>query len=131
MIAHGQMLDRAADRGDDTRPLVTIDGRIRHLEIAVAGVEIGMADTGCDDLDQHLLGARSIEIEGVEREDARLIFDHRRGNAHVGSSRDPGACHTLRSWSAGLLPGLFLRLACGLDELPNPWRAKRQLARLD
>ena len=51
MIARCQMLDRTADRGDDTRPLMTIDGRIRHLGIAVAGVQIRVTDTGGRDPD--------------------------------------------------------------------------------
>jgi hypothetical protein len=69
MIAGGQMLDGIADCGNDTRSLVTIDGRIRHLEIAVAGVQIRVADTGGSDLDQRLVGLRVIEIEAFERED--------------------------------------------------------------
>ena len=41
--------------GDDTSPLVTKDGRIGHREIAVAGVQIGVANSGRGDLDQHFV----------------------------------------------------------------------------
>ena len=68
MIAHSQMLDRTADRGDDTRPLVTVDGGIRHREVAVAGMQIGLANAGRGDPDQHLVAARRVEFEAFEAE---------------------------------------------------------------
>jgi len=83
MVAHCQMLDCATDCGNDTRPLVTVNRGIRHLDIAVARVQIGMANTGRGDLDQHFIGSRRVEIEAVEVEDARLLFHHSRGNAHA------------------------------------------------
>ena len=83
MIACCQMLDRATDGDNDTRPLVTINGGIRHLEIAVTGVQIGMANAGRGDLDQRLIGSRRVEIEAVEVEDARLLFHYSRSNAHA------------------------------------------------
>src|SRR5262245_58443912 len=55
MITHGEMLDRTAYCEDDTSPLVTIDGGKGHREIAVASVQIGVANSGRGDLDQHLI----------------------------------------------------------------------------
>ena len=55
MITHGEMLDRTAHCDDDTSPLVTIDGGKGHREIAVASVQIGVANSGRGDLDQHLV----------------------------------------------------------------------------
>jgi hypothetical protein len=84
MIASRQLLDRAADRGDDTGSFVAIDSGIGHREIAVAGVQICMADAGGSDLDQHLIGSRGVEIEGVELEFPRLLLHYRCGDAHFG-----------------------------------------------
>jgi len=80
MIANREILHSAADCGNDASPL---DGGIRHLEIAVAGAQIGVTDTGGGDLDQHFVGPRRIEFEVVKPEDARLLFSHRRANAHA------------------------------------------------
>jgi hypothetical protein len=77
------MLDRTADRGNDTRPLVTVDGGIGHREIAVPGVQIRVTDAGGGYLDQHLVGPRRVELEAIELEDARLLFHHRSGDPHV------------------------------------------------
>ena len=79
MIANREILHSAADCGNDTSPLVTIDAGIRHLEMVVAGLQIGVTDSGGGDIDQHFVGPRRIEFKP---EDARLLFCHRRGNAH-------------------------------------------------
>ena len=84
MVAHCQMPDGATDRGDDTRALMTVNRGIWHLEIAVTGVQIGMANAGRGNLDQHFVGSRRIEIEAVKFEDARLLFHYSRGDTHVG-----------------------------------------------
>ena len=83
MVAHCQMLDCATDCGNDTRPLVTVNRGIRHLEIAVTGVQIGMANAGRSDLDQHFIGSRRVEIEALKVEGARLLLHYSRGNAHA------------------------------------------------
>jgi len=101
------MLDRTADRGNDTRPLVTIDGRIRHGEIAVASVQVGVANTGRGDLDQHLVGPRRVQLEAVELEGARLLFHYRSSDAHAELLLPSGGSPALRR-------------ARGLDQLPNP-----------
>ena len=101
------MLDCTADLGNDTRPLVTIDGRVGHREIAVARVQIGVTNTGRDDLDQHLVGPRRVELETVELEGARLRIHYRGSDTHAEL----------------LLPSRgspALRRARGLDRLPNP-----------
>jgi hypothetical protein len=55
MITCAKMPDRTADCGDDTSPLVTIDRGIGHREIAIAGVQISVTNSGRGDLDQHLV----------------------------------------------------------------------------
>src|SRR6516162_10305270 len=48
-------------------------------------------------------------------------------------SSDRGAISggiSCRALAIGLLPRWFMRLACSFDQLPDPWRRERQLARL-
>jgi hypothetical protein len=82
MIAGRQIVDGGSDLGNDACPLVTVNARIGHREIAVARVQVGVADAGRDDPDQHLIGAESIQLDGVELEAPRFLFHDRGGDPH-------------------------------------------------
>ena len=61
---------------------MAIDAGIGHWEIAVTGVQIGVAYTGRDDLDQHLLGLRRVELDSVDVECPGFLFHYSRSDTH-------------------------------------------------
>src|SRR5579875_3120355 len=90
-IAELEPGDRAAEAGDDASPFVTVDGRIGHVEIAVASVQVGLADAGRSEFDQHLVGPRIVEFERIEVKFPRPPLDDRRGDQH---RHPPSAAHS-------------------------------------
>jgi hypothetical protein len=73
MVAGHDRLDRRADPLDDAGPFVAIDRRPRHRKVAVAGVDVGLADPARDDPDQHLVRPRVGELQLLQRPAARAL----------------------------------------------------------
>ena len=72
MIAGRQIRHAGADLRDDAGAFVSNDGRQDARAQTFNGGQVGMAESCRPDLDQHLAGARAIEIEGLDFQ--RLAF---------------------------------------------------------
>src|ERR1700747_3815340 len=69
MVAFCNARHAAADIDDEARPLVAEDCRKEALRVATGqGELVGMADSGCLDLDQHLAVFGSVELNLLDLE---------------------------------------------------------------
>ena len=66
-----------ADALDDAHALVPGDERQRRLDrpLAARGVDVGVAETGCLDADEHLLGAGLGYRDVLDLERSRVVVD--------------------------------------------------------
>ena len=107
MVADRDAGDAGADLADDAGALVAEDAREQPVRIEpVEGVGVGMADAGRHDLDEHLAGARAVEVDLDHLE--RLLGGEGDGGAGLhesvpdtAPSRDDARVGSLRSMRNG------------------------------
>src|SRR5205814_5719711 len=73
IIAGRKLGHFAADRRDDAGTLMAENRRQWRVEIAVAGVLVGLAHPARDDLDQKLVRTRIGQLERLDAERAELL----------------------------------------------------------
>ena len=82
MVARLELGDARADLGDDAGALVPENGGQRQRDVLVADRKVGVAHAGGDDLDDHLVGLRLAELDGLERECAVFLTAYRSLDLH-------------------------------------------------
>src|SRR5262249_46540417 len=90
--ADGRRIEARTDRLDDARALVAEDDRARADPVAVADVQIGVADAGGGQADEDLARARLVEPQRLDgRPRAGALDDGGLDLAHDTTMPDPGA----------------------------------------
>ena len=90
MLADRDRGDARPNLADDARTLVAEDGRKQPLRIEPAQrVGVGVTDARHDDFDQHLTGARSIEVNLDDFE--RRLGREGNGGAGLHGGKSPGS----------------------------------------
>jgi hypothetical protein len=76
--------DGGADPADDAGALMAKNRRQRHRQFLVPDVDVGLAQAGSRDLDEHFPGAQAgIQIQFAYLERAARLFDHGRPDAQA------------------------------------------------
>jgi hypothetical protein len=75
MIAGAQRRDCRADALDDASALVAQHDGQRHRNVPIADVRVGLADARRDDLDEHFLTCRIVELDLLHGERSRQSLE--------------------------------------------------------
>jgi hypothetical protein len=81
-ISRCELGDARAYRLDDASALVPEHARKRKRQIAMAREPVGMTNACSDEANEHLTGARLIDLESLQLEGFVQSFDDRRGDLH-------------------------------------------------
>jgi hypothetical protein len=94
MVAGSEVADRGADLLDDAGAFVAAHDRVRQVrEIAVAGMQVGLAHPARDDPYQQLVRPRIRQVQLFDAEASRSFARDGRNDLHEPPSRKSDARH--------------------------------------